>query len=110
MEPMNENLRYLYHVTTVRNLKSILDDGIDPEMSAGMLEASWYVERAKVLWSIAHISARHEIPTSEVYVCRAQVNFSLMKRTNQPGVYYTFSRFGVEDVSPASYYFEGVEP
>jgi len=83
----------LFHVTPKKNLNSILDSGILPSMSQGKREVSWFATAPTLNWALAHISAKRNMPVSELIVFRVVVDKQFLTNTRWKGVYQ--SRFPV---------------
>lgn len=78
----------LYHVTPSRNVGSIAMSGIEPILATGKQQLSWYVERSRLLWAIAHCSARHHLPVNELTVFEMPANYVRnLRRTAWRGVW-----------------------
>jgi len=97
----------LYHVTISGNIDSIWADGINPHYSKGKFEASWYVTKERLLWSILHVADRHDCKLDDIFVIAVQIQWQLMRRTNKSGIYFTKHTFSVDTVTPARYFTEG---
>lgn len=83
----------LFHVSPARNHASILKSGVEPVMSKGKTQSSWWVSQGKLAWAIAHCSARHQLPVTELEVwLRDGDTAKGMKRSRWTGVYYTGCR------------------
>jgi hypothetical protein len=95
-----------YHVTLAENAEDILEQGILPTCSLGKLQANWYVSRQELEWAILHVSARHDVPVSEIVVCEVAIYFNEVKRTKRPGVFYSFKSQTIQLISPAMQYIE----
>jgi len=63
---MERKLNYLFHVTPAANYDGIHTHGVNPACSQGRLKSSWWVEENRLLWAIAHVSARHHVPVDEI--------------------------------------------
>lgn len=96
----------LYHVTTVDSVDGIVNNGIDPDRSTGKLKASWYVSKNNIQWAILHVCNRHHREPADVFVCRTVVNWSAMRRTAKPNVFYTLNKYSPEDISPATWFID----
>lgn len=97
----------LYHVSPTRNTVSISEHGIDPSYSTGKLEASWYVSKNRVLWAIAHCSARHDEPVNELTVHVVEVPAGCkIRRTSLDGVMWLTDTMQVIKSSPAAWFLD----
>ncbi len=96
----------LYHVSPEENAQSIDISGVLPMYSKGKMTVSWYVRRADIVWALAHMSARHNVPCDKLIVCAVVIEWKHMKRTSRPGFYYTYERYLVESISPAIMFIE----
>lgn len=56
----------LYHISPAANRHGILTYGVDPAMSRGKKMLSWWIEHDNLLWALAHTSARHRTPVSDL--------------------------------------------
>jgi len=97
-----------YHVTTGDALASIFSHGIDPSYSKGKLKVTWLVSRYKIAWAILHVSYSHQAIVDDIYVCRVNVDWGAIKRSNKAGVVYTYDLLPVDDISPAMWFAEGL--
>lgn len=98
----------LYHVTIGSNIDSIWANGIDPNYSKGKFDASWYVTKENLLWSILHVADRHDCELDDIYICAVVIDWRSMRRTNKPGRYFTTQCFKVETVTPARWFVEEI--
>ena len=94
----------LYHVTLEENVRSIMIEGIRPDLARGKAQASWYVSKAGILWAIAHTSLRHNVPVSELVVMPSLLPCLVTKRTGIKYAWCTKSRFTPEHWTPAEFY------
>jgi hypothetical protein len=99
----------LYHITLNSNLNSIIDHGIDPEKSRGKLKVSWWVDETRIDWALAHVSARHNVPTCDLIIFKRwfdnNFEFKEFKRTRWYGVYQTDKKRICRDWQTANAYF-----
>jgi hypothetical protein len=93
-----------YHVTTSDHIAGIFNNGVDPACSTGNLKAAWYCTKNNLAWALLHVSHRHSCLVDDIYVCRVLVPHKALKRSNVSGIFYTFERFNVETISPASWF------
>lgn len=96
---MKSNTGVLWHITSMSNLESILNLGIDPAFSTGKRLLSWYVKRKRIEDMILHISVRHNLSVPEMVVLGVVVDWNDMLRTAWKGVYCTRKLYQVETVS-----------
>lgn len=79
----------LYHVTTAQAAKSIRSIGVSPVFSQGKQKRSWYVNEKRLMWAIAHTSARHGVPTCGLVVITVDVCARNVRRWSLDGVFYS---------------------
>jgi len=77
----------LYHVTPVFNREAIARQGVRPEHSRGKRLVTWWVGEQRLLWAIAHCSAKFDCPVSALYVFEASIPQVWAKRTRLTAVY-----------------------
>jgi hypothetical protein len=77
----------LYHVTTSAALQSVLNRGVDPRYSKGKQLLSWWVDEKRMLYGLAHASARHEMPVGLLIIVSAYVDADEIRPTRWAGVY-----------------------
>jgi len=82
----------LYHVSPTKNNGSILWSGIEPLFAAGKEQKVWLVDRARLLWAIAHCSARHHIAVHELTIWECPDVISKLQKTKWKGVFSTECR------------------
>jgi len=80
-----------YHVSPRKNRGSILVSGIEPIFATGKEQKVWLVETARLMWAIAHCSARHHIPVNELDIWKVTY-VTRVKRTAWQGVFSTTCR------------------
>jgi hypothetical protein len=68
----------LFHVSPVRNLRSIGRFGLLPSLARAGLRAVWLVSRSRLTWAIAHVRERHSV--ADVVVFRVAVSRSSLVR------------------------------
>lgn len=78
----------LYHVTREQVLHSITKQGIRPAMSTGEMQVSWYVDEERVVWALAHVSARWSVSVDHLYVLEVDVPPQQVYRWMGGNVYY----------------------
>lgn len=96
----------LYHVTPKENLASILQRGVLPQMSRGKDKVSWFVDRARLTWSCAHVSARHSVAVDSLIVLSVVATPDMLQKTAWEGVYRTRYTLKPESGQSATYYLE----
>lgn len=74
--------RTLYHVTPTHNELSIRTYGISPLFSNAKTQSVFLVENRRVLWALAHVSARHGIDVGHLHLWRCYVEVRTLKRFN----------------------------
>lgn len=88
----------LFHVTREKVLPSIQSLGIEPKFATGRLRASWYVDEQRVIWSMAHVSARWGVSVDLLYACEVNVREEQVKRWSRAGVYYCMHPLFVDTI------------
>jgi len=58
----------LFHISPAENHASIEKMGIEPYYSKGARKVSWYVDVDRLLWAMAHCSARHGVSVDKLNV------------------------------------------
>ena len=94
-----------YHVSPRKNRGSILVSGIEPLFAVGTDHKVYLVEKHRLLWAIAHCSARHHIPVNELDIWTIS-HVPRVKRTNWNGVFITRCRVTPFDYEQAERYCE----
>lgn len=79
--------RKLFHVSPQANLSSILEHGVLPSYSQGKRAVSWFVDRNRLPWAIAHVSDRREISVHGLMVYTVLADAPYFRRTRLFGVY-----------------------
>jgi hypothetical protein len=79
----------LYHVSPTKNRGSILAFGLEPLLATGKEQKVWLVDRSRLLWAIAHCSARHHVSVDQLDIWELPEVVSKLKRTAWRGVYST---------------------
>lgn len=88
--PAGTDHQMLYHVTPAKNAGSIAVTGIEPALATGKQQLSWFVDRSRLVWAIAHCSARHHISVDQLVVFEMPANYVRnLRRTAWRGVYST---------------------
>lgn len=105
-EPIFNGTGVLYHVTPTEHIDSIDGEGIDPSYSRGKLKASWYVNKQNIQWAILHVSLKYNVPVRDITVCATLIDWEHMRRTCQPGRYFTQHLYHPESFTPASFFIE----
>lgn len=99
----------LYHVSPAFNQAEILEHGVLPSKAVGKWKASWWVALEKIDWALAHCSARHDVPTSQLLIFSIVLNFDVFqlafRKTPWKGVYRTDVPITVREVESANSYF-----
>lgn len=96
--------RMLYHVSPARNLDAILSQGIDPSHSRGKQARSWWVERDRLEWALAHVSARTSTSVGGLWVFEAKIPVYLCMRTKFLFVFTLGVVVRADDYHNASHY------
>lgn len=92
----------LFHVSPKANEQSILKSGVDPIFSKGKAQLSWFVSYERLPWALAHCSARHNLPVSELVIFTVpSLRLRKMRRTRYDGIYATPCRTRVDISAPA---------
>jgi hypothetical protein len=100
----------LYHVSPERNTANIQAHGVDPTLSEGARQVSWWVAREKLTWAIAHVSARHDLSARHIDVHTANIKaFGQVSRFATRGVFTSKCVVRPDRVLPASAYLQGAE-
>ncbi len=107
LSSQSETTGVLYHVTRAEVAHLIEQEGIDPAKSRGKMQASWYVRKNEIQWSICHVSSQHHTSVDELVICAVLVDWKDMRRMNRPGFYYTYEVYRPESISPAIFFIEG---
>lgn len=63
---------YVYHWTHRKNLRGILERGLDPEKATGAQEAVWACDGCRVAWALAHVADRHSWNPDDLILLRVQ--------------------------------------
>jgi len=77
----------LYHVSPAKNRANILSLGLDPIFSLGKEQKLWLVSAHRVMWALAHCSARHHMPVNELDIWTCQGHAPKIKKTSWSGVF-----------------------
>ena len=77
----------LFHVTPSRNKRWIEKQGIRPDKSKGQRLVSWYVTSDMLMWALAHVSKRHNLPTRAIAVVALSWDIVEIEHTRWSGVY-----------------------
>jgi len=95
---------YLYHVSPSRNTPSIINEGIDPTYAQGKMKSSWYVSETKILWAIAHVSAKYNISVNDIDVFKITPVPSDFKKRDRQGLFYTAFNYPILEIKEAKEY------
>lgn len=88
--PAGIETKTLYHVTPDKNRGSIAVHGIEPILATGKQKLSWFVDKSRLVWALAHCSARHNVPVSDLVVFEIPAHhIPNIRRTAWKGVYST---------------------
>lgn len=79
----------LFHVTLKENFNAVWRDGIDPNLAQGKMLASWYCDEKRVLWALAHTSAKRAIPVCDLIVMEVTYKPSEFVRWSRDGIFYS---------------------
>lgn len=79
----------LYHVSPSKNRDSIARFGIDPIFSKGKQNVSWFVDQSKLVWAVAHCSARHSVSVDKLDVWVTETPLKRQRKTSWRGVFTT---------------------
>lgn len=96
----------LYHVTPRDNRDSISEFGIDPARSKGKARQCWFVDDSKLLWAVAHCSARHSVSVDLLDVWSINRQIPRLRRTAWQGVFCTFCLALPDGCDPAVVFVE----
>lgn len=78
----------LYHVSPSFNKASIEKEGVSPDYSRGRGKRCYWVTEAALMWAIAHISSRHDVPVNRLHVFVTSLPFEALQRSGRYGVFY----------------------
>lgn len=95
---MPENV--LYHVSPHWNTAPLLNHGVDPAHSRGKMRVSWFVDESRVLWALAHCSARWSVAVDGLVVCECLVSRDTLAKSRWEGVYVSRMIIKVNKVMP----------
>lgn len=79
----------LYHISPASNRDSISRLGIDPVFSKGKLDVCWFVDQSKLVWAVAHCSARHSVSVDKLDVWVVETPLKRQRKTAWRGVFNT---------------------
>lgn len=79
----------LYHVTREHVVRNIWERGVHPEYSTGKMLVTWWVDEPEVMWALAHVSARWQLPVDRLVVIEADIPEQDITRWSRVGIYYT---------------------
>ena len=77
----------LYHVTPASNLGTILACGINPACSRGARPVSWYCDRQRLGWALAHVARWQRVRPADLVIFRVRIPARLLTRTGRKGIY-----------------------
>jgi len=78
----------LFHVTLDIKLQSIKHHGVDPKYATGKMIASWWVAENRVVWALAHVSAKWEMSVDRLVVLSIHQSGGVFFRWSQPDTWY----------------------
>lgn len=80
----------LYHVTPNTTHDSITRQGVEPIYSRGKMRVSWWVDRSRLMWAIAHVSAKHQVSVDKLDIwVTTEGNIKNKRCAPWKGVFYT---------------------
>jgi hypothetical protein len=101
---------YYYHVTGYEIAKRIIDTGyVDPKLSQGKNNVSWYVTRSRVTWAIAHTCKRHDWQVSDLAILTCKATTDIMLHTNRKGIYATAYKLPILEMVSATMWLDREE-
>ena len=65
--------RTFWHCTPFYNLDSVIEKGLDPSYAKSDRKLVWFCEWRGLPHMLAHVSARHSIPVTQLVVIRIRV-------------------------------------
>jgi len=77
----------LYHVTPAKNRRWINAQGVRPDKSKGKKHVSYWVNENMLIWAIAHVSKRHNVPTRSIAICAVPNHMIAVVNTKWNGVW-----------------------
>jgi len=80
----------LYHVTPNTTRDSITRQGVEPIYSRGKMRVSWWVDRSRLMWALAHVSAKHQVSVDKLDIwVTTDKQIKNRHRSAWQGVFYT---------------------
>lgn len=70
----------LFHATPVRNLPSILRQGLLPWFARGKRKAVWLCSQGRRVWAADHVASRHGVSLADVFLLRVLVDRQEIRR------------------------------
>jgi len=77
----------LYHVTHVRNIDSIFEDGLLPHYAKGKLKVTWLVDFERVPWALAHTASKLDVSPNVLVVFTVQAAEAAIRKWSMRGVF-----------------------
>lgn len=79
--------KYFYHWTHRRNLRSIIETGLDPNRATSNFPRVWICTQDKIAWAMGHVAQNHKWDADELVLIRIRSENIDEVRTAFPGVY-----------------------
>lgn len=80
----------LYHVTLQMKEKMIKENGVDPKFAHGKMTVTWWVDRERLFWALAHVSAKYGIPVDGLVIFSVESSDWQMVGWARKGIYYCY--------------------
>jgi hypothetical protein len=93
-KPVKTGTVKLRHATPVKNLLSIIDNGLLAEQALGKLKAVWLHSPDRSSWAVIHTVKRHGGRVQEVVVLELSIPRNWLRR-NRRGLWYS-----IRDIPP----------
>jgi len=96
----------LYHVSPAKNYEYIFWGGLQPSFALGARKVVWLVTRDKVVWALAHVSARHSVSVDELGVFVVDASLADIRRTRWAHVFTCERRIEVARMDEVGEYLD----
>ena len=92
----------LFHVSPRQYFDSVMGSGISPAFSRGRANVVWLVDESKLVWALAHVSAKDDISVLQLLVYTVKPPRAELRLARWPGVYQCLIAAYPTDVRYAS--------